>query len=259
MVKSRNAQLAITAAKEAGAFVRKSFSQPQEIKRKGFNDYRTETDIKAEEIVINHLQKTGYSFFGEETGNKKNTNTDRKWIIDPIDGTTNFIRGIPFFANSIALIEDNKTLLLGVVYNPIDDKCYWAERKKGAYLNGERIHVSETESFDGAIVLLEHNRSKEGKKDYVRATEKLIEPNGPTILRQGGTALMLCYLARGSADAFLSSGDQIYDYAAGLIIAEEAGATVSDWNGRSWKNTNSRILATTPGLRQKILDRVSSI
>jgi len=254
----RDTKFAINAAKQAGNVIRKNFGKSGQIVHKGFNDYATPTDIKAEKIIIDVLKQTGYSVFGEEMGETDNQ-TEKKWIIDPIDGTMNFIRGIPFFATSIALIEDNKKLLIGVVYDPIADECYWAEQNKGAYLNDKKIHISEVNKLDGSIVLLEHNTSAQGKRDYLQIAIKLMKQKGPVVLRQGSTALMLCYLARGSAEAFLSSGDNLYDVAGGLIIAREAGAFISDWKGQEWRSTNPYVLAVTPSLRRKILSKIEKI
>lgn len=254
---SQDLQFAIQAAKQAGEIIRKAYGLVKETKRKGLNDYVTATDIKAEKIVVDILKQTGYSILGEESGTTDNQ-TSKKWIIDPIDGTTNFIRGIPFFALSIALLEDDKNLVLGVVYDPIADECYSAERNEGTFLNGEKIHVSNRSDFDGSLILIEHNKSEQGKRDYLDASTNLIL-NKAVLLRQGSTALMLCYLARGSAEAFLSSGDELYDFAGGLLIAKEAGAIISDWKGQPWNDSSSFILASNPEIRDKILDKISEI
>lgn len=256
---SQDLELAIQAAKQAGAVVKEMYGKTKKATSKGrLNDFVTATDIEAEKIIAEQLKQTGYSILGEETGTTDNQ-TRKKWIIDPIDGTINFIRGIPFFALSIALIEDVKDVIIGVVYDPIADECYWAEKNDGAYLNGEKIHVSKLGNFDGAIVLIEHNRSEQGKKDYLNASKKLILNKGAVVLRQGSSALMLCYIAKGSSDAFLSSGDEIYDIAGGLIIAKEAGAVISDWNGKKWENSDSYILASNPNIQNKVLERIAGI
>ena len=194
---SNDLKLAIDAAKQAGSIIKKAYGKVAKSKRKGFNDFVTEIDLKAEKIVIQSLEQTGYSILGEESG-KTDNQSRKKWVIDPIDGTSNFIRNIPFFAVSIALVEDDKNLILGVVYDPISDECYWAERGEGAYLNGKKIHISTKNNFDGAIVLLEHGRSDRDKTDYVNAMGKLMLGDGPSVLTQGSTALMLCYVAIGS-------------------------------------------------------------
>lgn len=255
---SNDLKLAIKAAKDAGKIIYAAYRKSKSIKRKGLNDFVTATDLEAENAIIKTLQSTGYSIFGEETGRTENK-TRKKWIIDPLDGTSNFIRSFSFFAVSIALIEDDKNLVLGVVYDPIAKECYWAERKKGAYVNGKKIKVSNHKDFDGAIILIEHGRSEKNKKDYILSMKNLILNKGALLLRQGSTALMLCYVAKGSAEAFLSCGDELYDYAAGLIIAKEAGAQISDWKGKIWDNSNSYILAANSEIRDKILKRISGI
>ena len=209
---SQDLELAIHAAKQSGKVIKDAYGNVKGISRKALNDYVTSTDTEAEKIIVDLLKQTEYSIFGEESGTTDNQ-TRKKWVIDPIDGTINFIRNIPFFALSIALMEDNKEVILGVVYDPIADECYWAEKNEGAYLNGEKIHVSELDNFDGSLILIEHNRSEEGKKDYLDASRNLILNKGSVLLRQGSSALMLCYIAKGSSEAFLSSGDEVFDIA----------------------------------------------
>lgn len=252
---SDDLKLAIQAVKQAGKIIKEAYGGVVEVKRKGFNDSVTEIDVKAERIIVKLLKRTGYSIFGEESG-KSDSGSRKKWIIDPIDGTSNFIRGIPFFAVSVALIENDRQLVLGVVYDPISDECYWAERNKDAYLNGKKIHASSKADFDGSVILIEHGRAEESKIACLSVMGKLMLDDGPLILRQGSTALMLCYVAKGSCEAFLSSGDELYDYAGGLIIAKEAGVIISDWKGKPWDNSSSYILAASPILQKKILKRL---
>lgn len=249
--------LAKRAAEKAGNIIREDYTKTKTISKKAINDYVTETDVKAEKSIISDLKSTGYSFLGEESG-EINKHTRKRWIIDPLDGTNNFIHGIPFFSTSIALMDGDE-ILLGVVYDPITKECFSAEKTKGAYMNGIKIKVSNRDDFDGSNILIEHNRSERSIKDFVTALTKLLKNKGPVLLRQGSTALMLCYVANGSAEAFLSAGDAIYDYAAGLIIAKEAGAIISDWKGNKWDNSNSYILASNPGLNDKILKRLKGI
>lgn len=257
---SYDLKVAIEAAKKAGEIIKEAYKKDKEVKDKGgSNNFVTETDSQAEKIIIEYLKQSGYSILGEESGLIENQ-SKKKWIIDPIDGTTNFIRGIPFFAVSIALLENSKNLVLGVVYDPIADECYWAERDKGAFLNGEKISISELSDFNGSIILIEHGRSEKNKEDFSEAWRKLTLNNGaPNILRQGSTALMLCYTARGSCEAFLSCGDELYDYAGGLIIVKEAGAVISDWHGKDWDNSSSYILVSNSKIQGKIIDRLSGI
>ena len=255
---SSNLQLAIKATKSAGALIHHNYVEAKKLIKKDSNDYATETDIAAEKLIIDILRQTGYSILGEETGETDN-HSNRKWIIDPLDGTINFIRGFPFFCVSIALMEGDNRLILGVIYDPIRDECYWAENKKGAYLNGKKINMAKSYDGDRSMILIDHGSSRQSKQDYLKALESLTKQDTFQLMRHGTTALMLCYVAKGSAEAFLSCGDEIYDYAAGLIIAREAGAVISDWEGEAWNDSSSYILASNFKLQPEIVDKVSHI
>ncbi len=254
---SPDLKLAIQSAKKAGKIIKAEYAKSnKKITQKGSNDFVTKADKKSEQVIIRNLQKTGYSILSEEIGEINNQNS-KKWVIDPLDGTSNFIRGIPFFAVSIALIRSEKRLLLGVIYDPLTEECYWAEENSGAYLNNKKITVSNIGELENSVILIEHGRSQEARKDYLNISNKLIQEKESLVLRQGATSLMLCYLAKGSCEAFLSCGDELYDYAAGLIIAKEAGAYISDWGGREWDNSNSHILASNPKIHDKILGQIA--
>jgi len=255
---SNDLELAIQTAKQAGQIIRSNYKKNKQIKKKGVNDFTTDTDVQVEQFIIKQLTRTGYSFFGEETGEKL-TLSKKKWVIDPLDGTSNFIRGNPFFAVSIALIEDDRELLLGVVYDPMTDECYWAEKNAGAYMNEVKIKTSEEKDIGSSVFLMDHGSLKKDKENFLQCLKQITLDKGPAVLRQGATALMLCYVAKGSFEAFLSCGDKLYDYAAGLIIAQESGANVSDWNGKIWDNSSSYILVSNTPLNKPIIKRISKI
>ncbi|MBU0766450.1 inositol monophosphatase [Patescibacteria group bacterium] len=254
---SSDLDLAIKAAKKAGNHIRKQFGKEQYIFKKGENDYVTKTDKEAEEIILYTLNKTGYSVLGEETG-ENIKQSPKKWIIDPIDGTINYIKGVPFFAISIALMNSNE-LMLGVVYDPIAKECYWAEKNTGSFLNGKRINVSKKKSFEGVVALMTHGRSPQCQQEYLKATSKLMLECRMPVFNQGSTALMLALIARGSYDAFLCCGDALYDYAGGLIIAKEAGAKISDWHGKEWDNSNNYVLVANNELSEIISAGIADI
>ncbi|MDO8610900.1 MAG: inositol monophosphatase family protein, partial [bacterium] len=212
---SDDLRLAIQAAKQAGEIIRRNYGKVQLVTQKARHELVTETDKKAELLIITKLKQTGYSVYGEETGNI-HTKSSKKWIIDPLDGTSNFIRGFSFFAVSIALIEDNKNLVLGVIYDPITRSCYFAEKNYGAYLNDKKIHISKQSNFSSSVILMDHGNSKRSNRDFLLALTKVTN-NGAPVLRLGATALPLCYISKGAFEAFLSCGDKLYDYAAGLI------------------------------------------
>lgn len=255
---SNDLRLAIQVAKQAGEIIRENYGKVQSVTQKARHELVTETDKKTELLIITKLQQTGYSIYGEETGST-HTKSSKKWIIDPLDGTSNFIRGFSFFAVSIALIKNDRDLVLGVIYDPITQSCYFAEKNSGAYLNDKKISVSKQNNFAFSVMLMDYGSSKKSDSDFLLALTKLIKNNGASVLRLGATALPLCYISKGAFEAFLSCGDKLYDYAAGLIIAEEAGAIISDWNGNPWNNSSSYILATPPQLRENILKRLTEL
>lgn len=255
---SKDLILAIQAAKDAGRIILEAYGRTKEVIKKGTGDFVTATDVRAEQAIVAQLQQTGYSILAEETGEIDNK-SEKKWVIDPLDGTSNFIRGFPFFAVSIALLEGEKTLLLGVVYDPVANECYWAEKGKGAYMNGVRISVSRGGKFEDSVLLIDHGRSEQSRRHYIACLQQLTLDSGAHAMRHGSTALMLCHMASGKGAAFLSVGDELYDYAGGLIIADEAGADISDWRGKPWDNSSSYILAANPGIHKSILERISNL
>lgn len=255
---SHDLEIAIDSVKKVGKMIREKYREEKIVMKKGKQDFVTNVDIQAETMIVDCLRDTGYSFFGEERGKMKN-GSNKTWIVDPIDGTYNFIHAIPFFAISLALLEEENDLLLGVVYNPITEECYWAEKGSGAYLNGEPVYIRENKNIHESIFLMEHGSSEESRRKYLRCMSQLILQKDMTVVRQGATALMLCLVARGAFDGFLSCGDELYDYAAGLIIAKEAGASICDWKGSKWNNTNSYILVTNDALREQIIEETKQI
>ncbi len=249
---------AINAAKKAGEIIQSAYQNKKNIVKKGNLDFVTNIDIQVEKKIFEHLKCTEYSFKGEETGEiKKKSN--KKWIIDPIDGTYNFIHTIPFFAISIALMEGDNKLLLGVVYNPITQECYWAENGEGAYMNGIPILVSQQKNIHESIFLMEHGHLDESKNKYLQCMTQLMLKKNVDVFRQGSSAIMLCLFAKGAFDAFLCCGDELHDYAAGLIIAKEAGAIISDWKGNEWNNSSNYILATNKELKKQIVEETQKI
>lgn len=253
---SKDLELVMNAAREAGKIVKKGYGNIKEISDKGEGKgIVTDVDKKSEEIIKNILNSSGYSFLGEEEGRTDN-NSEYCWVIDPIDGTTNFSRGIPLFAISIALIK-NDELLIGVILNPITDECFYAEKGKGAFLNGKKISVSDKNILKGNEVLLEGGYSDRDKDIYATVT-KIFSKESYT-RRFGTTALEICYVANGSAEAFLSSGDSLWDFAAGLILVKEAGGKVTDWKGKDWSNKSSFICATNGLVHNEVIEQIKDL
>lgn len=251
--------LAIDAAKQAGNIIRDQYGTRQTITKKGINDFVTKTDTAAERAIIDRLRHSKYSIVSEESDPIQGTDTHKRWVIDPLDGTNNFIHGLPFVTVSIALVDDTDDVLLGVVYDPLRDECYYASKKGGAYMNKTLLSVSRHATFEASIILIEHGRIPNSVERYTGAIKNLIAKNDVTILRYGGSALMLCYVAKGSAEAFVSFGDEFHDYAAGLVIAQEAGAVITDWRGQTWDNSSAYVAVSAPGMQPEIISHLQKL
>lgn len=254
---SSDLELAIEAARRAGAVIAGQYESTRAfaVKPDG-KGLVTETDKAAERAIIDLLQANSpYAIISEESAPHEPP-AGRSWIIDPLDGTSNFARQVPLFVVSIGLIEDQEAIL-GVIYNPITDECFYAEQGKGAYLNEQPLHVSETTDPEATVLFLNHGSHPIDKQRFARLSERLIGQY--SIRALGATALELTYLARGCAEGFLCSGDELWDYAAGIVLVEEAGGKVSDWKGRHWDQHNAFLLASNGRLHQKLLQEVTDL
>ena len=242
-MKSKDLQLALDAAEKAGQIIRDGFGKISTFERKIGKGIVTEIDKKAEAAIVAILQKSSYPILGEESGfvGKK---SDTYWVVDPLDGTNNFFRQVDLIATAIALIKENE-VVLGVIESPLKNLTYFAEKGNGAYRNSERINVSNRQIQD-TIITTNYGYGTKAVAMYKNATSILLD-KVQKIRHLGTSALELCYVAQGSYEAFLSFGDELWDYAAGLILVEEAGGKVTDWKGNPWNNSNSFVL-TSNGL-----------
>jgi len=231
------------AARGAGGILNRLFGQVDHIKKKGEIDLVTEADLMAEKSI---LEAIGRSFpddnvLAEESGRHGKV-SDRTWLIDPLDGTTNFVHGFPFFAVSIAL-EIKGQIVLGVVYNPFMDEYFEAARGTGAYLNKKPIKVSEVntlgESLLGTGFPYYVHEGPQRVVDHFR--RMLVAAQG--LRRPGSAAIDLCYVAAGRLDGFWEEGLKPWDTAAGMVIAEEAGGKVSTYDGRPYSPYEKNIVA----------------
>lgn len=221
-----------TVAKKTGAFIRheRDWFKYSSVEVKGLNDLVSYVDKTSEKLIVDSLSKIlpEAGFVVEE-----NTLTERKdynWIVDPLDGTTNFVHGIPCFAVSIAL-EHQGEILQGVVYEVSRDECFYAEKGKGAFLNGKHIHVSERKTLSESLIATGfpiYNFSR--LSEFLGALEYFMR-NTHGVRRIGAAAADLCYLACGRVDAFFEYNLSPWDVAAGGLIVKEAGGTVNDFKG----------------------------
>ena len=213
---SSNLNIMIKAAEKASKSVIRDFGEVEklQVSKKGPNDFVTKTDKQVEKILIEELSKIkkNYSFITEETGTIKNNDKENIWIIDPIDGTTNFLHGIPHFAICIAL-QSKEEIVSGLIFDPIKDEMFFAEKDKGAFLNNQRLRVSKKNSIDDCLFSSNH----EGLKF-----------TGLNMRCSGCAALDLAYVASGRLDGFFQNKINIWDIAAGTLMIKEAGGIVND-------------------------------
>ena len=236
--------LMIKACEKASKVLIRDFGEIEklQVSIKGPSDFVTNSDYKAEKIIINELSKSKkkYYLISEESGKIENENKSGCWIIDPIDGTTNFLNGIPHFAISIALKIKNE-IISGVIYDPIKDEMFYAEKNNGAYLNNKRIRVSKKNNVDNSLFAT-------GGKNEIKT--KL------NIRRFGSASLDLAYVAAGRYDGFFQKNLSLWDVAAGLILIKESGGKVNEINLE--KNNNVKIYASNNSIHEKMLDNIDN-
>jgi myo-inositol-1(or 4)-monophosphatase len=249
--------IALRAARQAGEHIVRASDRLDKIviSEKSSNDYVTDVDKAAEDIIIKLLHKTypEHGFWAEESG-LTNQDADYVWIIDPLDGTTNFVRGIPHYAVSIACQYKGK-LERAVVYNPVTREEFTAVRGRGAQLNGRRIRVSNRTNLDGALLgtgIPFGNRQQEKLPGYLQTLGELAQQTAG-IRRAGSAALDLAYVAAGRFDAFWEMGLQPWDMAAGLLLIQEAGGLVSDFSGGNHYLETGDIVCGNPKCFKQVL------
>jgi len=236
MAQSPIMNVMVAAAEKAGRALRRDFGEIEnlQVSRKGPGDFVTNADLRAEKILFEELQtaRPGYGFLLEEGGEIEGTDKTHKWIVDPLDGTTNFMHGIPHFAISIALERDTK-LVAGVVYNPITDELFSAERGNGAFYNHGRLRVAgRTDLSDAVLACGAPHGARVGRDEFIEEMQTLL-PKVAGIRRFGAASLDLAYVAAGRVDGFWERGLAPWDMAAGVVLVREAGGLVSDETNRN--------------------------
>lgn len=250
--------IAVRAARAAGRVAMKSFAQPDqvEVSSKGLHDYVSNIDKACEEVIINTIKKSypDHAFLAEESG-EHGAKGDYLWVIDPIDGTTNYIRGIPHFCISIALTHKGITQH-AVVYDPVREEMFTASRGAGAQLNGYRIRVGGGKDLDGALLATGFPcRMKHLLPEYQAVFNKFFEQTAD-IRRAGAAALDLAYVAAGRYDGFFEAGLKYWDTAAGELLVREAGGVVTDFGGGTNHNNSGNIVAATPRVLQTMVSQM---
>lgn len=250
---SQELQTACEAARRAGALQRAQLDQPRQIQWKGAIDPVTEIDRESEALITEVLTRAfpGYGFLGEESGAL--TLGKKRWIVDPLDGTTNYARRYPFFAVSIAL-ECEGLIEVGVVYNPVLDELFTAERSEGALLNGSPIRVSETAIVQQAVLATGFpydawTSSRDNAKEFQRFIKQAL-----SLRSDGSAALDLCHVACGRLDGYWELDLEAWDMAAGALIVQEAGGLVTNVDSPCLDLFARSVVAANPGLHAKITD-----
>jgi myo-inositol-1(or 4)-monophosphatase len=246
---------AIRAARAAGKIQKLYCGRAHHVQFKSPNQLNlvTEIDRLCEKTVFSILGKQypQYNLWGEESGLGK-TKSEYTWLVDPLDGTTNFTHGYPFFCCSIALLKGSEPIV-GVVYDALRDECFTAEKGQGAFLNGKKIHVSKTRKLSDSLLcsgfayrVLETHYNFDNFKQFV------LKARG--VRRDGSAALNLAYLAAGRFDGFWERGVQAWDIAAGVLLIREAGGKVTDISGGPWKLHGENTLASNGIIHKQIFE-----
>ncbi len=224
-----------------------------QVSRKGPGDFVTKADLKAEQIIIDTLQKATptYSMLVEEAGSFTGREPEYRWIVDPLDGTTNFINAIPHFAISIGLEYKGK-IIAGMIHDPIKDEMFYAEKGKGAFLNEQRIRTSAKGNFDDAVIGVTFPRRDDKSHFDFYETLKGFESNVAAVRRLGSAVLDLAYVAAGRYEGYWSQALNPWDMAAGSIIIAEAGGRVTDLSGQDNFLDSGHILASTEPFHAKM-------
>ena len=234
----------IKACEKASKVIIRDFGEVEnlQVKKKGPKDFVTKTDKRVEKILIEELKKSkkNYSFISEETGTINNSDENNIWIIDPIDGTTNFLHGIPHFAISIAL-KSNNEITSGLIFDPIKNEMFYAEKNSGSFFNNRRIRVSKKDDLQDCLFATNHEGAISSQLN-LRYT--------------GCAALDLAYVSCGRLDGYFHNKINVWDVAAGVLIIREAGGKVNDINKFDMNNIDIR--ASNNNIHNKMLENLKN-
>ncbi|MFD2370777.1 inositol monophosphatase family protein [Brevibacillus sp. GCM10020057] len=228
-------EIAKEAANVAGAYLKERFLEQLVPDEELHNDVKLPEDKESERRIIEVLHRhfPAHTIFSEEVG-MVSRDEEYLWIVDPLDGTNNYFIGLPYFSVSIALQHQGE-LVLGVVYNPVAGQMFWAEKGNGAYLNGKRLSVNDRTDVTRAVGTYIRGRNTVTKEQELAFTEPFVM-NTKRLLRNVAPALDWCLLANGWLDYVVMQRSGIMDVAAGIVIAREAGATITDWQGNPYRH-----------------------
>ena len=234
----------IKASEKASKFLIRDFGEIEklQVSKKGPYDFVTNADFKTEKIILDELRKAkpNYSIISEESGVENNKDENNTWIVDPIDGTINYLHGIPHFAISIAL-KSNEEIISGIIFDPIKNEMFYAEKNNGSYFNNHRIRVSKKNEINDCLFVT-------GGKIYK-------EPDLP-YRKSGCAALDMAYVASGRYDGYFQQNLNLWDIAAGIILVKEAGGVLNDINLSMHKNI--KIIASSTNISSKLLEKLKN-
>ena len=234
----------IKASEKASKILIRDFGEIEklQVSKKGPSDFVTNSDLKAEKIIIEELKKAkpNYSIISEENGIENNKDKNNTWIIDPIDGTINFLHGIPHFAISIAL-KFKDEIISGLIFDPIKNEMFFAEKNGGAYFNNHRIRVSKKNELNDCLFVTGGKINNELDISYRKS---------------GCAALDLAYVAAGRFDGFFQHDLNLWDIAAGIVLVKEAGGIINEINLSN--NKNIKIIASSPDINSKLLKKIDN-
>ena len=241
---SANLNIMIKAAEKASKVLIRDFGEVEklQVSVKGPSDFVTNADKKAEKIIIEELSKSRkkFSILSEETGEIKNSDINNVWIIDPIDGTTNFLHGVPHFAISIAL-KSNNEIISGLIFDPIKNEMFYAEKNNGAYFNNKRMKVSKKKILEECLFAT--GGKKEIKSDL-------------NTRKSGSAALDIAYVAAGRYDGYFQNHLNLWDIAAGIIIVKEAGGKINEIDCSVLKDISVR--TSSNSIYEKMLEKLNN-
>ncbi len=251
----------VTAARKAGRKLTRDFGEVAQLQVsiKGPANFVSQADHRAEEVIYNELARArpGYGFLMEERGTVKGDDQTHRWIVDPLDGTTNFLHSIPLFAISIGLEREGQ-LVAGVIYNPITEELFTAEKGRGAFLNDYRLRVAARRSLEDAVVSTGIPHRGRGFHSQFMQDVRSVYPVVAGVRRTGSAALDMAWTAAGRFDAYYERGLQAWDLAAGIVIVREAGGHVCDLNGKDKMLDEGSVLAANSTIQKAILPLISN-
>jgi myo-inositol-1(or 4)-monophosphatase len=250
-------EIALKAARAGAKVVYENFGKSKDSRVKGDSKgLVTATDLAAEKAILDILQKeSDYPVLSEESASKIEMNGP-VWVVDPLDGTNNFARSLPLFAVSVGLMEGNESFA-GVIIDVVNNKEYYAVKGGGAFCNGEKIIHPKFDTDYIPMLFLNHGYAETDRAKFKKLADLLASDFN--ILKLGTTALELCYIASGAVDGFICSGDELWDFAAGIVITQEAGCIFTDWKGNAWDGTHSHLLIARPEIKDDLVKKIQNL